>query len=69
MRFFQKLTLRSFLTLLFALSLQVQAQELNCLVAVNSDLVDQTNQQVFRTLERSLSDYIQHTNVLIVVCL
>ena len=61
MRFFQKLTLKSFLTLLFALSLQVQAQELNCLVAVNSDLVDQTNQQVFRTLERSLSDYINKT--------
>lgn len=37
------------------------AQELNCLVSVNSDLVDQTNQQVFKTLERSLNDYVNKT--------
>ncbi|KQC28879.1 DUF4835 family protein [Flagellimonas eckloniae] len=34
------------------------AQELNCTVTVNSDQVSQTNQQIFRTLERSLSDFV-----------
>ena len=34
------------------------AQELNCEVVVNSDQVNQTNQQIFRTLERSLSDFV-----------
>lgn len=33
-------------------------QELNCTVTVNSDQIGQTNQQIFRTLERSLSDFI-----------
>jgi hypothetical protein len=37
------------------------SQELNCLVSVNSELVDQTNQQVFKTLERSLNDYVNKT--------
>lgn len=37
------------------------AQELNCTVIVNSDQVEQTNQQVFRTLERSLNDFINKT--------
>ncbi len=34
------------------------AQEMNVVVTVNSDQVGQTNQQIFRTLERSLSDFI-----------
>lgn len=34
------------------------AQELNCTVTVNSDQVSQTNQQIFRTLERSLNDFV-----------
>ena len=37
------------------------AQELNCTVTVNSDQVSQTNQQIFRTLERSLSDFVNKT--------
>lgn len=37
------------------------AQELNCVVTVNADLVNQTNQQIFKTLERSLSDYVNKT--------
>ena len=44
------------MVLCFALSLK--AQELNCTVTVNSDQVSQTNQQIFRTLERSLSDFV-----------
>ena len=35
------------------------AQELNCIV--NSDQVEQTNQQIFRTLERSLNDFVNKT--------
>ncbi|MGX1929124.1 type IX secretion system protein PorD [Flagellimonas sp. 2504JD4-2] len=34
------------------------AQELNCTITVNSDQVSQTNQQIFRTLERSLNDFV-----------
>ncbi|MBO0341231.1 MAG: DUF4835 family protein [Bacteroidota bacterium] len=37
------------------------AQELNCEVTVNSDQVGQTNQQIFRTLERSLNDFVNKT--------
>jgi len=45
--------------LLFSVSLI--SQELNCTVIVNSDQVGQTNQQIFRTLERSLNDYVNKT--------
>ncbi len=38
--------------------LSVQSQELNCTVTVNSDQVAQTNQQIFKTLERSLNDFV-----------
>jgi len=38
-----------------------KAQELNCTVTVNSDQVGQTNQQIFRTLERSLTDFVNKT--------
>lgn len=34
------------------------AQEMNCLVTVNADQVSQTNQQIFKTLERSLNDFV-----------
>lgn len=37
------------------------AQELNCTVTVNSEQVSQTNQQVFRTLERALTDFVNKT--------
>ncbi|SDE24720.1 protein of unknown function [Pricia antarctica] len=40
------------------LGLSLQAQELNCTVTVNSDQVSQTNQQIFKTLERSLNDFV-----------
>ncbi len=36
----------------------LMAQELNCTVTVNSDQVGQTNQQIFKTLERSLNDFV-----------
>ena len=37
------------------------AQELNCVVTVNSDQVAQTNQQIFKTLERSLNDFVNRS--------
>lgn len=37
------------------------AQELNCKVTVNSDQIGQTNQQIFKTLERSLNDFVNKT--------
>ena len=49
------------LYLLFVISLfslNVQAQELNAQVIINADLVNQTNQQIFKTLERSLNEFI-----------
>lgn len=43
---------------MFLLSHSFIAQELQCTVTVNSDQVGQTNQQIFRTLERSLNDFV-----------
>ncbi|MGI9550059.1 MAG: DUF4835 family protein, partial [Aurantibacter sp.] len=45
------------LILIFAV-VTSRAQELNCTLTVNSDQVSQTNQQIFRTLERSLNDFV-----------
>ncbi|MBD0776540.1 DUF4835 family protein [Maribacter sp. ANRC-HE7] len=55
--------MRNFLiVLIFIFSLAtVSAQELNCVVTVNSDQVSQTNQQIFETLERSLNDFVNKT--------
>lgn len=39
-----------------------QAQELNCTVKVNADKVGGTNTQVFKTLEKSLTDFINKTS-------
>lgn len=39
-----------------------QAQELNCTVKVNADKVGGTNTQVFKTLEKSLSDFVNKNN-------
>ncbi|WP_415038615.1 DUF4835 family protein [Flavobacterium sp.] len=38
------------------------AQELNCTVTVNADQVGGTNQQVYKTLQKSLTDYINKTD-------
>ncbi len=45
----------------FVLGQSVIAQELNCSIIVNSQQVNQTNQQIFKTLERSLNDYVNKT--------
>ncbi|PHQ62268.1 MAG: DUF4835 domain-containing protein [Maribacter sp.] len=49
-------TLIAIVCLVFSASLS--AQELNCVVTINSDQVSQTNQQIFKTLERSLNDFV-----------
>jgi hypothetical protein len=52
------------LTLLFILLVSVfsfNAQELNCLVTVNSDQIAGSNKQVFTTLQQSLNEYINQT--------
>ena len=46
------------LACLLLVMLPVAGQELNCSITVNSDQVGQTNQQIFRTLERSLNDFV-----------
>jgi len=43
---------------LFIFSVSVFTQELRCEVVVNSDLVNQTNQQVFSTLQKSIQEFM-----------
>jgi hypothetical protein len=52
--------MRNFLIigLIFISFFRIRAQELNAQVIVNSDLVNQTNQQIFKTLERSLNEFL-----------
>lgn len=50
----------SFFILLFSI-ISFNAQELNCLVTVNSDQIAGSNQQVFGTLQRALNEYINQT--------
>ena len=38
-----------------------QAQELNCSVAFNTDQVAATNQQIFKTLQKALTEFINNT--------
>jgi len=44
-----------------ALTLPVAAQELNCTVEINSDLVEGTNKEVFNTLQQAINDYMNTT--------
>ncbi|WP_424004551.1 DUF4835 family protein [Maribacter sp. IgM3_T14_3] len=50
-----------FLLLFTFFSLVSNAQELTCAITVNSDQLSQGEQQVFKTLERSLNDFINKT--------
>ena len=40
------------------LSFNLFSQEMNCQIIVNSDLVNQTNQQIFKKLEISLNKFV-----------
>ena len=46
------------LLLFFIINFNIFSQELNCQVIINSDLVDQTNQKIFKTLEISLNEFV-----------
>lgn len=50
--------LAAFFILFFAVS---HAQELNCKVSFNTDQVGATNQQIFKTLQKSLTEFINNT--------
>jgi len=39
----------------------LNAQELNCTIVINAEQTGQQNQQIFKTLERSLNDFINKT--------
>ena len=47
--------------LLVFFNLTVQAQELNCTVKVNFDRITDVNPQIFKTLEKSLTDFVNNT--------
>ncbi|MGB0891485.1 MAG: DUF4835 family protein [Flavobacteriaceae bacterium] len=46
------------LLILFFVAFTTNAQELNCLVSVNSDKISGSNRQVFKTLESSISEFV-----------
>lgn len=47
-----------FVFLLILPLVKMDSQELNAQFVVNADLVNQTNQQIFQTLERSLNEFV-----------
>lgn len=47
-----------FLLLFFCVA---QSQELNCVVQINTDRVDNPNQQVFKTLQKSVAEFVNKT--------
>ena len=49
-----------FLIIFFVFNHEIFSQELNAQVIVNSNLVDQTNQQIFQTLEKSLNEFLNN---------
>mgnify|MGYP001164973878 FL=1 len=49
-----------FLIIFFVFNHKIISQELNAQVIVNSNLVNQTNQQIFQTLEKSLNEFLNN---------
>ncbi len=49
-----------FFLIFFIFNHNINSQELNAQVIVNSNLVNQTNQQIFQTLERSLNEFLNN---------
>ena len=47
--------------LLVLFSVTVQAQELNCTVKINFDRITDANPQIFKSLEKSLNDFVNNT--------
>ena len=52
--------MRQYLFLLLLLSFKLFSQTVNCNFVLNSDFVDQTNQQVFSTLEKSVNEFVNN---------
>ncbi|WP_298367197.1 DUF4835 family protein [uncultured Lutibacter sp.] len=44
--------------LIFILGIQLNAQELNCTITLNSDKIPGSNKQIFNTLETSLNEFV-----------
>lgn len=53
--------MRRIICLLLLVTGFANAQELNCEIKINSDRVAATNQQIFRTLEKSLNEFVNKT--------
>jgi Domain of unknown function (DUF4835) len=53
--------MRKILFLLLLVAGSVQAQELNCTVKINYDRITNANTQIFKTLERSLNEFVNKT--------
>ena len=49
-----------FFLIFFVFNHKIISQELNAQVIVNSNLVNQTNQQIFQTLEKSLNEFLNN---------
>ena len=47
--------------LIFSIISQLNGQELNCLVIVNSDEIQNSNTQVYSTLQKSITEYMNNT--------
>lgn len=47
--------------LLLVFSFSVKGQELNCTVKINFERITDANPQIFKTLERSLNDFVNNT--------
>tara|TARA_B100000963_G_scaffold259634_1_gene227860 strand:- start:6622 stop:7503 length:882 start_codon:yes stop_codon:yes gene_type:complete len=52
--------MKQFLLLLILLNSKIFSQTVNCNFVLNSEFVDQTNQQVFSTLEKSINEFINN---------
>ena len=52
--------MRKFLFLLLVYNFKLLGQTVNCNFVINSEFVDQTNQQVFSTLEKSVNEFINN---------
>ncbi|HEU4495820.1 MAG TPA: DUF4835 family protein [Flavobacterium sp.] len=53
--------MRKIIFLLLLMGGSLRSQELNCRVSINYDRITNTNTQIFKTLERSLTDFINKT--------
>ena len=52
--------MRKFLLLILISNLKLFGQTVSCNFVINSEFVDQTNQQVFSTLEKSVNEFVNN---------